>query len=101
VGRRTALSKGVDLVYFLVNNTTKINVNIHDAKTNLSRYLERAAAGEVIVVCRRNVPIAEIRALQQRPTEPRPVGLVKGYSVPDTFFEPLPDALLDAFEGDG
>lgn len=78
-----------------------IRVNIHDAKTNLSKYLERAEAGEVIVICRRNVPIAEIRALEQRSEEPRPIGLVEGYTVPDTFFEPLPAELLDAFEGGG
>jgi antitoxin (DNA-binding transcriptional repressor) of toxin-antitoxin stability system len=77
-----------------------IKVNIHDAKTHLSRYLARAAAGEVIVICRRNVPIAEIRALPQRPAEQRPIGLVEGYSVPDSFFDPLPEALVSAFEGD-
>jgi antitoxin (DNA-binding transcriptional repressor) of toxin-antitoxin stability system len=76
-----------------------IRVNIHEAKTHLSRYLERLEAGETIVLCRRNVPIAEIRPLPRRSREPRPVGLAK-VTVPDSFFEPLPEELVDAFEGE-
>ena len=38
-------------------------LNIHEAKTHLSRYLQELVAGETIVLCRRNVPIAEIRLL--------------------------------------
>lgn len=41
-----------------------IKVNIHEAKTHLSRYLERLSEGERIVLCKRNVPIAEIRPLK-------------------------------------
>lgn len=79
-----------------------IKLNIHEAKTHLSRYLGRLARGEVIVLCKRNVPIAEIRPLRSVRTEPRPVGLAKGlFAVPASFFEPLPDELLGAFEGDG
>lgn len=77
-----------------------IRLNIHEAKTHLSRYLERLAAGETIILCKRNVPIAEIRPLPVRRTEPRPFGLAKGeFEIPDSFYEPLPDDLLDAFEG--
>ena len=77
-----------------------IRINIHDAKTHLSRYLERVENGETIVVCRRNVPVAEIRPLPQRPRKPRPIGLDKGkISVPNSFFDPLPNDVLDAFEG--
>ena len=79
-----------------------IKLNIHEAKTHLSRYLDRLGRGEIIVLCKRNVPIAEIRPLRPVRTEPRPVGLAKGtFSVPARFFEPLPDELLGAFEGDG
>jgi antitoxin (DNA-binding transcriptional repressor) of toxin-antitoxin stability system len=77
-----------------------IRLNIHEAKTHLSRYLGRLAKGEVIVLCRRNVPIAEIRGVSPRPDRPRPFGLDRGrFQVPDSFFEPLPDEVLDAFEG--
>jgi antitoxin (DNA-binding transcriptional repressor) of toxin-antitoxin stability system len=77
-----------------------IRLNVHEAKTHLSRYLDQVRDGAVILLCRRNVPIAEIRAVQPTRTEPRPIGLYRGqFEVPETFFEPLPDELLDAFEG--
>jgi len=77
-----------------------IQVNIHQAKTHLSRYLERVVAGETVVLCRRNQPVAEIRPLRQPTAEPRPFGLAKGtFSVPPSFFEPLPDDEIAAFEG--
>lgn len=76
-----------------------IRINIADAKAHLSQHLERVEHGETIVLCRRNVPIAEIRPLPTRSTEPRPVGIDRGMRVPETFFEPLPDELLEAFDG--
>ena len=76
-----------------------IKINTAEAKANLSRYLERVEGGETVVVCRRNVPIAEIRPLPKRLDEPRPVGIDRGMRIPASFFEPLPDDLLDAFEG--
>jgi antitoxin (DNA-binding transcriptional repressor) of toxin-antitoxin stability system len=77
-----------------------IRLNIHEAKTHLSRYLARIEAGETILLCRRNLPIAEIRPLPKARREPRPIGLFKGqFEVGDAFFEPLPDDLLDLFEG--
>jgi len=81
---------------------TMIRINIHEAKTHLSRHLGRLAAGETILLCRRNVPIAEIRPLPGHPGKPRPVGLAHGkLKVPASFFRPLPRAVLDAFEGRG
>lgn len=76
-----------------------IKTNIADVKAHLSRYLEDVESGETIVVCRRNVPIAEIRPIPRLPQRPRPVGIDRGMTIPSSFFEPLPDALVDAFEG--
>ena len=77
-----------------------IKVNIQDAKVHLSRYLKQALDGERVILCRRNVPVAEIRPLAAQRTEPRPIGLAEGtFDVPDSFFEPLSDDLLAAFEG--
>jgi antitoxin (DNA-binding transcriptional repressor) of toxin-antitoxin stability system len=74
-----------------------IKVNIHAAKTHLSRYLARVAAGETVVLYDRNVPVAEIRPLPRRRTTHRPVGLARGtFEVPPAFFVPLPDAELEA-----
>jgi prevent-host-death family protein len=76
-----------------------IRVNIAEAKAHLSRHLERVEKGEVVVICRRNVPIAEIRPVAKMPAKTRPVGIDRGMTVPPSFFEPLPEALLAGFEG--
>lgn len=77
-----------------------IRLNVQQAKANLSRYLSQVERGETVVLCRRNVPIAEIRPLPKRLRKRRPIGLEKGrLKVPKSFFAPLPYQLLDAFEG--
>jgi len=77
-----------------------IKLNIHDAKTNLSKYLIRLKAGERILLCKRNQPIAQITPLSEIPTRPRPIGLAKQtFSVPTSFFELLPDEVLETFQG--
>ena len=79
-----------------------IKLNIHDAKTHLSGYLDRLARGETIVLCKRNVPVAEIRAVPGRKDSPRKIGLAKGkFRVTKKFFEPLPEDVVDAFHGGG
>jgi antitoxin (DNA-binding transcriptional repressor) of toxin-antitoxin stability system len=78
-----------------------IRLNIHEAKTHLSRYLDRLAKGEKILLCKRNVPIAEIRPLPPERSGQRPIGLARGaFEVPPSFFEPLPDELTAAFRGE-
>jgi antitoxin (DNA-binding transcriptional repressor) of toxin-antitoxin stability system len=75
-----------------------IRLNIHEAKTHLSRYLNRLDQGESILLCRRNTPIAEIRPLPPGRKGKRPIGLAKGvFRVPKKFFEPLPPNVLDSF----
>lgn len=76
-----------------------LKVNIAEAKARLSQILDRVDQGETVVICRRNVPVAEIRPIAQPPVEPRPVGIDRGMAVPDSFFEPLPEEVLAAFEG--
>ncbi|MEX1336384.1 MAG: type II toxin-antitoxin system Phd/YefM family antitoxin [Candidatus Limnocylindrales bacterium] len=77
-----------------------VRLNIHEAKTHLSRYLPLLEQGETIILCKRNVPIAEIKSIEKRRTKPREPGFLKGqFEVTDAFFEPLPDDLLAAFEG--
>lgn len=78
-----------------------IKLNIHEAKTHLSAYLDRIIEGETVILCRRNVPIAEIRALPKEPRSPRPFGLAKReFEIPSAFFEPLPADLLADFTGE-
>ena len=77
-----------------------IKVNIHDAKTHLSKYLELVAKGEIIVLCKRNVPVAEIHPIAPSRKTKRPVGLAKGkFKVPPEFFLPLPDEIIESFHG--
>lgn len=79
-----------------------IKLNVHEAKTHLSRYLNRLAKGETILLCRRNVPIAEIHPLPAlKKAKRRPIGLAKGdFEIPKEFFEPLPTKVLRLFSGD-
>lgn len=83
----------------LDNNQLMFKANLTDIKTHLSRYLDRVEKGETVIICRRNVPIAEIRPVPRPPVKLRPVGIDRGMTIPPDFFKPLPDDLLDAFEG--
>jgi len=77
-----------------------IRLNIHEAKTHLSRHLHELGEADRIILCNRNRPVAEVRLLPSESTVRRRLGLAKGQmEVPDSFFEPLPDDLLDSFEG--
>ena len=74
-------------------------VNIHEAKTHLSRLLERVADGEEIVIARAGKAIARLVPLDAMPKK-RQLGLLKGkLNVPDDFDAPLTDDELVLFEG--
>ena len=77
---------------------TMILVNIHEAKARLSEYLDAVAKGERVLICKRNQPVAELRAVEQKRIEPRTIGGVTGIVMPPSFFDPMPDEFLDAFE---
>ncbi|MGH6904568.1 MAG: type II toxin-antitoxin system Phd/YefM family antitoxin [Geminicoccaceae bacterium] len=70
-------------------------VNVHYAKTHLSKLLEQVAAGEAVVIARAGHPVA--RLVPINPQEPRKPGLAKG-RLTDAFFEPLPADELDAWQ---
>ena len=70
-------------------------VNIHEAKTNLSKLLERVRAGEEIIIARRGIPVARLCPMD--PPKKRTPGLLKG-QVDDAFFEPLPEEELESWE---
>ena len=79
-----------------------LKTSIADAKARLSEYLDRVEQGERIVICRHNKPVAELRPVDASRTEPRPLGLLPGrpaFAVGEGFFEPLPAAELEAWEG--
>ena len=75
-------------------------VNIYEAKTHLSRMIDRAAAGEEIVISRNGRPVARLCQLEPSKRKAVKFGLLKGYiEVPPDFDAPLPDEVLDDFEG--
>lgn len=72
-------------------------VNVHEAKTHLSRLLTRAASGEEIVIARAGKPIARLVAIEGKPQ--RMIGRDDGlFEVPDDFDAPLPAEVLDLFQ---
>lgn len=73
-------------------------VNVHQAKTELSRLLARVEAGEDVVIARRGEPIARLVAIKA-PIKRQPDVLKGKIVVPDTFFDPLPEDELTAWEG--
>jgi len=71
--------------------------NVHEAKTQLSKLLERVAAGEEVIIARSGVPVA--RLVPAAPVQERSLGTEKGrVFVADDFDAPLPKDLLKAFE---
>jgi prevent-host-death family protein len=76
------------------------SVNVQEAKTHLSQYLNDVEKGEVIVLCRHNKPIAEIRSIQPVENRVPEFGIYDGFGVSESFFDPLPDDLLRAFNGE-
>ena len=58
----------------IIYSPTIIRINIAEAKSRLSNYLDRVERGETIILCRRNVPIAEIRPVAKRLKAPQAQG---------------------------
>jgi prevent-host-death family protein len=80
-----------------------ISMNINEAKSHFSSALARVARGETIVLCKRNKPVAEIRPVREAIKKRRPIGLAAkeypGFTIDESFFEPLPEDIVDAFSG--
>jgi prevent-host-death family protein len=78
--------------------TPRTEVNVHEAKTHLSRLLRRVAGGEEIVIARAGVPVARLVPVEERPK--RIFGVDRGrFQVPEDFDAPLPEEILRSFEG--
>lgn len=74
-----------------------MEVNIHQAKTQFSKLLQRALAGEEVIISRAGRPVAKLVPVAARSR--RSFGIDRGvFEVPDDFDSPLPDDLAAAFE---
>ena len=74
-------------------------VNIHEAKTHLSRLVQRAAAGEEIIIGRAGTPVAKL-VPYGGPTAPRSPGALRGQIEVAPDFDVTPDEVLEAFEAE-
>jgi prevent-host-death family protein len=74
-------------------------INIHEAKTHLSKIVDDVAAGAVVIIAKAGKPMARLCPLEAVP-QPKKLGLLKGQiKVPDDFNAPLDDEVLADFEG--
>jgi prevent-host-death family protein len=74
-----------------------MEVNIHEAKTHLSKLLERVALGEEVIIAKAGKPVAKLVPLSTEP-KMRILGSAKGeFVVPDDFNDPLPKEIEDLF----
>ncbi|MGH9604626.1 MAG: type II toxin-antitoxin system Phd/YefM family antitoxin [Terracidiphilus sp.] len=75
-------------------------VNIYQAKTQLSRLVDLAAAGDDVVIARNGKPVARLTALKKEKKPRITLGLLEGQGwIADDFDAPLPDEILAQFEG--
>ena len=75
-------------------------VSVDEMKRDLAAYLQRVERGETIIILRAGKPVAEMKPVSSPSNSLRPFGLCAGeFVVPDDFDAPLPEHILDRFEG--
>ncbi|MBE9092661.1 MULTISPECIES: type II toxin-antitoxin system Phd/YefM family antitoxin [Microcoleaceae] len=75
-------------------------VNIHQAKTNLSRLLSRVELGEEIIISNEGIPVAKLVPFRTSSNRRSCLGQDRGrFVLPENFNDPLPKEILTAFEG--
>jgi antitoxin (DNA-binding transcriptional repressor) of toxin-antitoxin stability system len=93
-----------DMTNMVTYNMAMISLNINEIKSHFSSFLAKVIRGETVVVCKRNVPIAEIKPIAALPSQKRPIGLAgkeyPDFNIGDAFFEALPDDIAAAFNGE-
>ena len=74
-------------------------VNVHAAKSQFSRLLDAAVSGEEVIIAKAGKPMVRLVPIEGK-KERRKLGTLAGqFRVPDDFDDPLPDEMLDDFEG--
>jgi prevent-host-death family protein len=74
-------------------------VNMHEAKSQLSKLVDLAHQGEDVIIARNGKPTARVVPIQPEPKRPRPIGLHAGKGwVGDNFNDPMPEEFMKAFE---
>lgn len=94
--KSSLLTAHIDLAKTLVH-TEWMEVNVHEAKTHLSRLLARVAMGEEVVIAKAGTPVAKLVPLGKKPKKRR-LGSAEGeFVIPDDFNDPLPRDVEDLF----
>lgn len=76
------------------------SINLYEAKTNLSKLVERAAAGEEFIIAKSGRPLARLAPLQKQSARRTP-GLLKGkINIAANFDDPMPDDIARVFRGE-
>lgn len=77
-----------------------LTISAEEMQENLQSYLRLVKTGETLVITQADEPVAEVKPVAQVAHELRPSGLCAGeFVVPDDFNSPLPEDVLNAFEG--
>lgn len=74
-------------------------INLHAAKTQFSRLVDEAAAGREIIIAKAGKPVARLVPLHMSVSRQRILGHLRPGRLPAIFDAPLPDDVLDSFEG--
>jgi prevent-host-death family protein len=75
------------------------SVNVHEAKTNFSKLLARVEQGEEILIARAGEPVARLVAIRPPASVPTLGADIGAFTVPKDFDAPLPDEVIESFEG--
>jgi antitoxin (DNA-binding transcriptional repressor) of toxin-antitoxin stability system len=83
----------------VTNHHPTVHVSVDEIKSDLPAYLQRVEAGETFIIVEAGKPVAEIKPIVSSAAL-RPFGLCVGeFRVPDDFDEPLPENVIEEFEG--
>ena|SRR2546422_1913171 len=85
---------------FIVHHMVMLKVNLHEVKAQLSKYIEMVEAGEVVVVCKRNEPIAEIRSIAKKQKKVPQIGWAEAMQKISANLKDLNESDLLLWEGD-
>lgn len=78
----------------------QVRVSVEDIQRDITAYLKRVEEGDTLIIVRAGHPVAEIKSIAPGPGKLRPFGLCSGeFTVPEDFNAPLPENILNTFEG--
>ena len=81
-------------------NATMTTISIDEIQRNLMAYLEQVKAGETLLILENGEPVAKMKPVVHNGAALRPYALCAGeFPVPDDFDVPLPDEIIEQFEG--